>query len=84
MARNKTITLTPAEKGRATRARKALAGREGKTVTINYVKRDGTESTMTGQVLGFVGENDKEAVSLVVRGKGYRSANLWAVKTVLP
>jgi len=82
--RNSTIVLTAAQKGKATKARKALAGRVNETVTVNFVKRDGTEATITGQVLGFVGENDKEAVSLVVRDKGYRSANLWTIKSVLP
>ena len=84
MARHTARTLSPADKGRATRARKALADKVDQTVTLNYVKRDGTPATMTGQVLGFVGEGDKEAVSLVVPDKGYRSANLWAVKSVRP
>ena len=82
--RNSTIVLTAAQKGKATKARKALAGRVNETVTVNFVKRDGTEATITGQVLGFVGKDDKEAVSLVVRDKGYRSANLWTIKSVLP
>ena len=84
MARHNARTLSAAEKGKATKARKALAGREGQTVTLNYTKRDGSEAVLTGQVLGFVGEGDKEAVSLVIRDKGYRSANLWNIKSVLP
>jgi hypothetical protein len=82
--RNAPVVLTAAQKGKATKARKALAGKVNETVTVNFVKRDGTESTMTGQVLGFVGEGDKEAVSLVIRDKGYRSANLWTIKSILP
>jgi hypothetical protein len=82
--RNSTVVLSAADKARATKARKALAGKVNETVTVNFTKRDGTPSTITGQVLGFVGEGDKEAVSLVVTGKGYRSANLWTVKSIKP
>ena len=84
MARNASKSLTASEKGKATKARKALAGKVNQTVTVNLVKRDGTPATITGQVLGFVGEGDKEAVTLVVRDKGYRSANLWTIKSILP
>lgn len=84
MAHNPTRTLTAADKARATKARKALSGRENSTVTVNYVKRDGTADTLTGQMLGFVGEGDKEAVTVVIKGKGFRSANLWTVKSVRP
>lgn len=84
MARNASRVLTPAEKGKATRARKALTARQDQTVTVNYVKRDGTPATLTGQMVGFVGEGDTAAVTLAIRGEGYRSANLWAVKSVLP
>lgn len=77
---NKTIVLTAAQKSVASQVRHALAGRQyGDVVVIDFVKRDGTNSTLTGSIVNLIGENDKEAV-VIATEKGHRSANLWAVK----
>lgn len=82
MAHNPTIVLTAAQKDVATQVRKALADRQyGDKVEVNFVKRDQSESTIVGHIVGIVGENDKEAVTLMT-DKGHRSANLWAVKSL--
>lgn len=83
MAHNKTVVLTAADKGRATKARKALAKHQyGDVVIVKHTKRDGTEQVLVGNILAMVGEAaDKEAVVLRT-DKGDRSANLWRIKSV--
>lgn len=73
---NKTIALTDAQKSVAAQVRSAIT--VGQTVEVNFVKRDHSTSSLTGNIVSIVGENDKEAMVLLT-DKGHRSANLWAV-----
>ena len=77
----KSIDLTPADIARATVARAALHSHLGETVTIDYVKRDGTPATMHGTVIGIDGTDDKECVRMGT-DKGFRSANVWSIRFV--
>lgn len=82
MAHNKTVLLTAADKGRATKARNMLAqAKEGETVLANYVRRDGENKMVEGSIIEFVGTEDKEAVVLDTIA-GPRTINLWRIKSV--
>lgn len=82
MAHNATVTLTAADKARATKARNVLdAVCENDRVLVHFVKRDGTARYLEGPVLSRVGTADKEAV-VVETIEGPRSANLWSIKNV--
>lgn len=83
MAHNKTVALSAADKGRATKARNMLAHVQyGDMVAVNYVKRDGTPTVLEGNLVNLIGKDDKEAVVLRTV-KGERSANLWRIKSVM-
>lgn len=75
----KSIALTEREVIRAAAVRSLL--NVGERVTLSYVKRDGTESTLTGRVESLKGEGDKETVT-VETDKGYRSANMYRILSV--
>ena len=79
--RNTHKPLTTAQRATAAAIRPILAGETGKVLTVAYVKRDGTDSTITGEVMGIVGHDSTEAVTLAT-DKGFRSANLYAIKAV--
>lgn len=67
--------LTPVAKRFATVARKSLVEEVGNTVTIEFIKQDGTPRVMTGVVEDIKGGGDKEVV-IMKTADGYRSANL--------
>lgn len=82
MARNTNFDLTADQRKAASLAAAGLARFQyGDVVTLDFTKRDGTESTMTGHVVNFVGEGSTEVVVLKT-DKGHRSANLWSIKSV--
>lgn len=82
MARNATVVLSAADKGRATKARNMLdVAAKSDRVLIHFTKRDGTDRYIEGPVLSRVGEGDHEAV-VVDTVQGPRSANLWTIKNV--
>lgn len=56
---------------------------DGGTVSIDYVKRDGTASTLVGTIVDVVGAESTLAVR-VLTDKGYRSANVWAITGIFP
>lgn len=83
MAHNATVTLTAADKGRASKARTMLnAAAPGERVLVNYVRRDGTAKRYEGPVVSRIGTADKEAVVLDTLD-GPRSLNLWRAKSVV-
>lgn len=84
MARNATVVLSAADKGRATKARKMLAyaTEHGENVLVNFTKRDGSPRHIEGPVVSIVGHNDHEAV-VVDTIEGPRSANLWTIRSVV-
>jgi len=79
--RNTHRPLTTIERATANGIRPIVAGQIGNTLTVAYVKRDGTPATLTGVVTGIVGHDSTEAVTLDT-DKGFRSANLWSIKAV--
>lgn len=72
--------LTAAAKDMAATARPALV--VGAVVTIDYIKADGTPRVLVGEVEEVKGAGDKEVV-IVKTDKGYRSANLHRIKSVV-
>ena len=85
MPRNAGYPLTPNDIAKVSANRAMLSSRIGETVTLDYVKRDGTPSTLTGEVLSLAGTRkgnlSTECVTLAT-AKGERSANLWAIKAI--
>jgi hypothetical protein len=68
---------------RAYRVRDQL--REGDHVTLNYVKRDGSESSSTGRVAFFNGRDGMDTMSVTIDtpDKGMRTINLAGVTEVV-
>lgn len=82
MARNTTFALSVAQTTRANVARREVASLGAhNALTVNYIKRGGSDATLSGRVIGIVGKDSTEAVKIDT-DKGPRSANLWAVKSV--
>lgn len=88
MARNASLVLSAAQVTRSNIVRARVEGilsddlfAGAQEVTVAYVKRDGAFGEATGTILGIVGTDDKEAMTLVTP-KGYRSVNLWNVLTI--
>lgn len=70
----------------ATRARQ-LREATGRPVVIEHVKRDGSDSTLTGIVesvkYGEDASNASHSTVTVETEKGPRSANLWSIKSII-
>lgn len=85
MARNEAFTLDTLSLARVTANRAILSGREGETVTLDYVKRDGTPTVLTGEIVRLYGTrkgmDSTECVELLT-DKGPRSANLWNILSI--
>jgi hypothetical protein len=81
MARNEAFQHTPDTVARMLANRDLLAPRLGESVTFDFVKRDGTPSTLTGTLDTFGGSVGTEIVTLDT-DKGPRSANLWTISNV--
>lgn len=82
MAHNKTVLLTAADKGRASKARTMLdAAATDERVLVNYVRRDGVTKRYDGTIVERLGVDDKEAVVLDTV-EGPRTLNLWRMKSV--
>lgn len=90
MARNATVALTAEQAGTVATflpmlesaiAYDAASGGLAGPLTIAYVKRDGSDATLTGKVTEVVGTDSTMAVK-VETDKGFRSANVWAIKSV--
>jgi hypothetical protein len=79
--RNTQKPLTTAQRATANGIRPIVAAEVGNMLTVAYTKRDGTEGLITGEVVGIVGHDSTEAVTLNT-DKGFRSANLYAIKAV--
>lgn len=82
MARYTAFELTVSQTTRANVARRQITELSAhNAVTVAYVKRDGTDATLTGSVIGIVGTGSHEAVK-VETANGPRSANLWSINSV--
>ena len=82
--RNADVTLAPVQAALVATRTRQLAGKVGQTVTLDYVKRDGTASTSTGAVLEVKPNGSKGIVVLdTVATKGRpTSVNLYNVTKV--
>lgn len=85
MARNPGVMLSPSMLATVSANRAILAARTGETVTLDYVKRDGTPTVLTGEIVSLIGtrkgNESTEAVTLLT-DKGERSANLWNILAI--
>lgn len=82
--RNIPVALTPAE-AEAAYARKAhLSTMVGEVVTLGYIKRDGTPSSSTGEVVEFKGTDGTDTMSVILDcpDKGRRTINLSRITTL--
>jgi hypothetical protein len=84
MPRNVAKPLNHVDTMRARIYMGVLTRREGKPVTLTYVKRDGKESTSTGVVNYFSGVQgmDTHSVTLDTPDKGARTINLHRITKV--
>ena len=83
MARNKNFDLTAAQRIRADYYRHMLKAPADarRVVTLEFTKRDGTESVATGFVERVYGAGSAETVTLST-DNGYKSVNMWAIKSL--
>lgn len=80
--RNANIVLNQGQAANvATRCRQ-LRGTEGRTVTVEAVKRDGTDTTLTGTVLEVDTRAGGHGFVKVDTERGPRTANLHLIKRV--
>lgn len=50
------------------------------TVTVSFTKRDGSDRTLSGEVVEVKHGTDDSHAAVVIKGaEGYRSANLWSI-----
>lgn len=77
----KPVALTAVQMKQASKVRPLLNAKVGMVADIEFVKADGTSSTLAGIVTEVKGADDKEVV-LVETDKGYRSANVYRVVKV--
>ena len=82
MARNATRTLTPAQSATGNGWALALSDRAGTHLDVDYTKRDGTRSVISGTMLHIAGDTEDKRVVVLDTDKGPRSANLWAIHGV--
>lgn len=86
MPRNPAYVLNASDVATVSANRAMLSSRIGKPVTLDYVKRDGTPSTLTGEVVSLIGTrkgNESTEAVTVLTAKGERSANLWTIKAIV-
>ena len=87
MARNPAHILTTADAARVATNRALLSNRVGQTVTLDFVTRDGEPRTYTGNVEALIGTRkgaaSTEAVILELPDGARKSANLWAIKSII-
>lgn len=83
--RNEDRILTSSEAALVATRTRQLTGMVGKSVTLEYVKRDGTESTSTGIVESVTPKGSKGIVILDTRASKGRptSVNLYNVTKVI-
>ncbi len=81
MPRNKPVDLTPVQMRTSAANRAMLSARQGERVTLDYDKRDGTPSTVSGEVVECRG-SASSAVVVLLTDKGERSPNLWLIKAI--
>lgn len=77
--RNETITLTAEQSATVAKWEGLLTGHEGETLTVDYVKRDGTMAVLTGIMTDLYGGTADKRVIRMETDKGPRSANLFNV-----
>lgn len=82
--RNVPVALTDTE-AEAAAARKAhLSTMVGEMVALEYVKRDGTASASTGEVVEFKGTDGTDTMSVVIEcpDKGRRTINISRITNI--
>lgn len=82
--RNVPVALTPTESAEAAERKAILSTMVGEMVTLGYVKRDGTYSASTGEVVEFKGADGTDTMSVVVDcpDKGRRTINISRIHTI--
>lgn len=87
MPRNVAKPLTTEQYHRVLGYTRELADRfnHDESVTLNYVKRNGSDSSSTGKVEGFVGNAmmDTFSVQIVDVVKGIRTINMVGIKEIV-
>lgn len=73
--------LTVREVTVANAHRPYVLGLIGKTATVEFTKRDGSERVETGTIVSLTGQGDKEQV-IIETDKGFKSANLYRVSKI--
>ena len=80
--RNPAFTLTDTQIDQANYVRGQVFSRAaGEEVTVSGVKRDGSERTYTGTIVGIVGQDSHEALVLET-SQGRKSLNLYNIRRV--
>lgn len=82
--RNVPVALTPAEAEAAMARKTHLSTMVGEMVTLGYIKRDGTPSASTGEVVEFKGADGTDTMSVILDcpDKGRRTINLSRITTL--
>jgi hypothetical protein len=85
--RNEPKPLTRTQLADVLARTKTLAGafNDDQSVTLVYVKRDGTTSSSTGKIDGFIGNAmmDTFSVNIVDTAKGIRTVNVVRIKSII-
>ena len=81
--RNKRVALTEDQTRAVAWAQNALDGfvRNGSSVLVTYVTRDGSSKAIRGRAVGYVGEDSTLAITVETEN-GFRSANLYRITSV--
>lgn len=82
--RNVPVPLTPAETESVMAKKAHLSTMVGEMVTLGYIKRDGTPSASTGEVVEFKGTDGTDTMSVILEcpDKGRRTINIARINSV--
>lgn len=82
--RNIPVALTPSETETAMARKAHLSTLVGEMVTLGYIKRDGTASSSTGEVVEFKGTDGTDTMSVILDcpDKGRRTINISRITTL--